>query len=243
MKGKLLALGFAFLLVPVLAGCTLLPEVSIAGSGRVVTQEFTLTGFDKVDVSHAFKVDISQGDTFSVVIRIDDNLVEYLEVVKRGSTLKIGLKPARRYGIRNATLEAQVTMPELTGLDLSGASHAIITGFKSTKALDVDLSGASHLRGDIEAGNASFDLSGASDVTVSGSAQDVTIDASGASSVDLGGFPVNDANVKASGASNVTVNASGKLDVEASGASHVYYLGSPTLGKVDTSGASSIERK
>ena len=71
----------------------------------------------------------------------------------------------------------------------------------------------------------------------------MTIDASGASSVDLGGFPVNDANVEASGASNVTVNARGKLDVNASGASHVYYLGSPTLGKVDTSGASSIKRK
>lgn len=190
---------------------------------------------DKVDVSHAFTVDISQGDTFSVVIRIDDNLVQYLEVVKRGSTLKIGLKPARRFSIRNATMQAKVIMPELTGLTLSGASHCTITGFESTKALDVDLSGASSLRGDIEAGDARFDVSGASHLTLSGSAQDLTIDASGASSVDLSGFPVNDANVEASGASNVTVNASG--------ASHVYYLGSPTLGKVDTSGASSINRK
>jgi hypothetical protein len=216
---------------------------SIRGSGNVVTQEETFSGFDKVDASQAFEVDISQGDTFSVVIRIDDNLVQYLQVVKQGNTLKIGLKPGRRYNIRNAKMEAEVTMPELTGLHLSGASHGTITGFKSTKALDVDVSGASFLRGDIEAGDARFDVSGASQVTLTGSAQDVTIDASGASIVKLADFPVADASVEASGASSVTVNPSGKLDVDASGASHVYYLGSPTLGKVDTSGASSINRK
>jgi len=243
MKGKLSISVSVLLLVALLAGCGVLQEISITGSGNVVTQDFALTGFDKVDVSHAFKVDISQGDTFSVVIRIDDNLVQYLEVVKRGSTLKIGLEPARRYGIRNATLESQVTMPELTGLDLSGASHGTITGFKSTKALDVDLSGASHLAGDIEAGDGRFDVSGASHVTLSGSAQDVTIDADGASHVNLADFPLADADVEASGASNVTVNASGKLDVNARGASHVYYLGSSTLGKVDTSGGSSVEHK
>ena len=244
MKGRLSTLGFGLVLAVLLAGCTLVSEqVSITGSGNIVTQEENITGFDKVDVSQAFKVNISQGDTFRVVIRIDDNLVEYLEVVKRGNTLTIGLKPGRPYNIRKATMEAEVTMPDLTGLELSGASHATITGFKSTKRLDVDVSGASHLRGDIEAGDARFDVSGASQVTLSGSAEDVVIDASGASQVDLSAFPVADANVEASGASKATVNPSGRLDAGASGASHIYYLGSPTLGKMDTSGASSINRK
>ena len=248
MKGKLSTLGLGLVLVVPLAGCTL-PEmisretISITGSGNIVTQEETFTGFDKVDVSHTFKVDISQGDTFSVIIRVGDNLIQYLEVVKQGSTLKIGLKPGRPYNIRKATMEAEITMPELTGLELSGASQGTITGFKSTKALDVDVSGASSLWGDIEAGDARFDVSGASQMTLSGSAEDVVIDASGASQVDLSAFPLADANVEASGASTVTVDPSGRLDADASGASTVYYLGSPTLGKIDTSGASSVKRK
>ena len=218
-------------------------ETSITGSGNVVTREENLSGFDKVDVSHAFSVDISQGDSFSVVIRVDDNLEQYLEVVKQGSTLKIGLRPGRSYNLSNATLEAEVTMPELTGLDLSGASHATIAGFKSTKALDVEVSGASSLRGDIEAGNARLDVSGAGQVRLTGSGQDLTLDASGASQVDLADFPVGDASVEVSGASRATVYPSGRLDADASGASHVSYLGSPTLGTVETSGGSSIEGK
>jgi hypothetical protein len=227
-----------FLSVSLMVGC--IPVgAPISGSGEVVTQEEEISGFDKVEVSQAFQADISQGETFSVVIRIDDNLVEYLDVGKQGSTLKIDLKIDRP--VRDATLEAEVTLPELTGLDLNGASRATLSGFQSAKALDVEASGASHLRGDVEAGDARFVVSGASHVTLGGSAGDATVDVSGASSVDLAGFPVTDASVKARGASEATVNASGTLDADASGASHVYYLGSPTLGKVNTSGASDVE--
>jgi hypothetical protein len=169
--------------------------------------------------------------------------VEYLEVVKQGNTLKIGLEPGRVFSVRKATLEAEVTMPELAALQMSGASHVTITGFTSTKAFDVNLSGASDLSGDIEAGDATFDASGASRVTLNGSARNATVEGSGASQIDLSDFAVADAKVKLSGASTATVNPSGTLDVDASGASDVYYLGSPTLGNIDTSGASSIQRK
>jgi hypothetical protein len=244
MKGKLFTLGIGLVLMVMSLGCALIPgSRTITGSGDLVTREEPITDFDRVDVSHAFHVDISQGDTFSVVVRVDDNLVEYLEVVKQGNTLKIGLEPGRVLNVKKATMEAEVTMPEMTGLELSGASHAAITGFESTKAFDVNLSGASRLRGDIEAGDATFDASGASRVTLNGSTRNVTVEGSGASQIDLSDFAVADAKVKLSGASTATVNPSGTLDVDASGASDVYYLGDPTLGKVDMSGASSVDRK
>jgi hypothetical protein len=75
-KFKMLVL---FVLVVLLVGCTP-PISSIRGSGNVVTREEDISGFDRVDASHAFKVDISQGETFSVVIRVDDNLLDKLVV-------------------------------------------------------------------------------------------------------------------------------------------------------------------
>ena len=229
-----------FLAVALISGCV---PVAITGSGNVVTQEESITGFDKVDISQAFNVEIKQGESFSVIIRVDDNLVEHLQVVKQGSTLKIGLKPNRDYTIINATMEAEVTMPELVGLDLSGSSDANVSGFESTKSLLVDLSGNSALLGDIQAGDTRFDISGNSSVTLSGSAGDLTIDASGNSEVDLADFPASDTNVDAGGASAVTVNLSGRLNADASGKSNIYYLGDPTLGTIDTSGSSTIQPK
>jgi hypothetical protein len=223
-----------------LAGCG---TVSITGSGNVVTQEEAITGFDRVDASQGFQVDVSKGDTFRVVIRVDDNVVEHLEVAKKGDTLRIGLKQNRSYRLKNVTLEAEVTMPALVRLDLSGGSHATLTGFASTEDFNADLSGGSHLRGDIEAGDANFDLSGGSHLTLGGSAQDLRLDASGGGQIDLGNFPVVDANVELSGGGRATVNPSGRLDVDASGGSHVTYVGNPTLGDIDTSGGASVERE
>ena len=199
-------------------------SATISGSGSVVPQEYDLAGFDAVDISHSFKVVVTQGETYSVIVRVDDNLVEHLNVVKQGNTLKIGLKPNRNYTVRNATLEAEVSMPELSGVEASGSSDATISGFESTKALQVDLSGSST-------------------AVMTGSAGDVTIDTSGSSEADLAEFTGGDAIVKSSGSSTVTVNVSGRLDADASGGSDVFYLGSPTLGNIDTSGTSSVEPK
>jgi len=229
-----------FIAFAMLVGCTLIP---ITGSGDVVTLEEPITGFDKVDISYSFEVNLNQGESFSVVIRADDNLVEHLQVVKQGSTLKIGLKP-NSPDLQGATLQAEITMPELTGLDMSGSSHVTITGFKSVQTLVVDASGASHLQGDIEADTISFNLGGSSEVILTGSAQNLIMEeASGSSVVDLTDFPVVDASLKAGGKSHVIVNVSGRLDVDASSSANVYYLGDPTLGTIDTSGSATVERK
>ena len=235
---KRTTIGSLFVLAILLVGCT-----QLIGSGNVVMLEETVSGFDRVDADQGFDVEISQGEAFNVIVRVDDNIADHVSVAKQGSTLKIGLRPGRVYNLSNATLEAEITMPELTGIDLSGGSHASVTGFKSTERLAVDLSGGSQMRGDIEAGNMNCDLSGGSDITLDGSAQDLTIDVSGGSQVMLRDFAVIDAYVNASGGSQTTLNPSGRLDVDASGGSRVYYVGSPTMGNIDTSGSSSVESR
>jgi len=209
-----------FIVAAMLAGCGGLS--SLTGSGSVVTQEVDITGFDRLDVNLGFQVKVSLEDTFSVVIRADENLVEDLQVVKEGSTLKIGLKPGGSYNLEDVTLEADITMPELTGADLALGSH---------------------LRGDIEAGDVTFNLSLGSHVTLSGSAGDLKIDAGGGSHANLGDLAVVDARVEASGGSHATVNPSGTLNVVAKGGSHVRYLGSPTLGTIDADVSSSINQE
>lgn len=226
-----------------IAGCVMPEVMAITGSGDVVSRELDFANFDRVEAGNTFRVNVTQGDAYRVVIRIDENLERYLDVSQQGGTLRLRLEPGRLYTLNNATLEAAVTMPALRGLKVSGASHGTVTGFESTSPLDVDVSGASTLRGDIGSGDLRVGASGASQVTLSGGGDDAQVNASGASRVDLADFPLGDARVDVSGASQATVNASGTLDVNASGASTVTYLGNPTMGDIETSGASSIRRR
>jgi len=233
----------------------------VKGSGNLKTENYNLSDFTRVDVSNAFEAEIAQSGSYSVSITADDNLFEYIQVSKEGQTLKVGLKTI--IALWPATLKAEIAMPQLRGLDISGASKGIVSGFSSTENLDIqvsgassvelveisagdvkfNISGASKVTGDITAGDAELDVSGASTIQLEGSASDIDVDASGASHVKLAGFPVNNANVRLSGASNGTVNLDGRLDANLGGASKLSYIGEPTMGTINTSGASTLSKK
>lgn len=236
-KTKIIIIVFTVFLV---IGCSLF---SPRGSGEIVTYARPFSEFDTMDVSHAFVVEITQGEDFAVVLHVDESFADDLEVVQQGSTLKIGLKPNRNYTTIDGALKADITMPELVALNLSSSSDANVRGFESTEPFYVHLSGNSTLRGDIEAGDTRFEASGNSLVKLSGSAGYVTAKASGDSEIDLARFPAINSTAEASGASTITVNVIGGLDASASGGSRVYYLGDPNLGVVSESGGSEIRSR
>jgi len=215
--------------------------VAVKGSGNLKTENYNLSDFTRVEVGTAFEVEVVQSGSYSVQVTVDDNLFKYVDVSKSGDTLKIRLNTVTLLG--PTTLEAKVTMPELRGLDFSGATRGTVSGFSSTENLDIGLSGASKVTGDITASDADFDISGASTLQLEGSAKDIVVDADGASHVKLAGFPVNNANVRLSGASTGTVNLAGRLDANLSGASKLEFIGEPTMGNISTSGASRLSKK
>ncbi len=218
-------------------------RVFASGSGDIVTMEPALTGFDRIEVSHGFEVEMTQGDRTRILIRVDKDLVDYVRVTRRGNTLSIGLKPGSQYQIGRVTMHAEVTLPNLYEVTLSGASQASVTGFESLGSFRGHLSGASSLKGDVRAGDARLDVSGASRVTLAGAAGELNLVTSGASRVRLDNFRVTDTRVEASGASEVTVHTSGRLDADASGLSRITYLGNPSLGRITTSFGSSVTPK
>lgn len=213
----------------------------LVGSGNLETEEYAFTDFTEVEISSAFEFEIEQSSSYGISVTADDNIMEYVQVSQVGQTLKIGLG---RFGpIGLVTLRASVAMPELLGLTISGATRGTISGFSSTEDLDIGVSGASRVTGDITAGNVDFEISGASTIQLEGSASNMDATASGASHLNLDDFIVNNADVNLSGASSGTVNLDGRLDADLSGASNLWYIGEPMMGDIDTSGASTISQK
>ena len=214
----------------------------ITGSGNPITENYSFGDFTRVEVGYAFDVEIRRSSSYSVSITADDNLFDYIEVSISDETLHIGLDPA--YSYRSFTHKAIITMPDLYGLDLSGATRGTVQGFSLSHDFSVDLSGASTLdMSGMSAGDITFVISGASRVELEGLAEDIVISASGASSVELDDFPVHNADVNLSGASRATVNLDGRLDVNLSGASNLQYIGQPTMGSINISGGSTISSK
>lgn len=230
--------------------------------GSVVTEEMDFGNFTNVEVGPAFKVEINRSDSYGVTITASKKLFDYIDVAQSGNTLKISLKPLDfRFQLR-PTLEARIAMPTLNKLRLDGAVRGTVSGFGSQEDFNLNLSGASHLdidmeageskfeisgasrlRGNLKVGDAEFTLSGASRVALSGLANKVVLNAWGSSRLDLANFVLNDTDVHLKGASQVEMNVNGKMDLDLCGASKLNYIGNPTLCDINVSGASRLSHR
>ncbi len=234
----------------------------VVGSGDLEAEEIDFSDFTAVEVESAFDIEITRSSSFSISITADGNLFDYIEVSKTGDSLTMGLKWG--YNYQSITLRAEITMPELYELEFSGATHCTIVGFSSSHEfalvlsgasslhmgdisigdVEIDISGASYLNGNLTvSGDATFVVSGASTIELVGEAEDLVSTVSGASFLELSEFPVYNAIVNLSGASHSTVNLDGRLDAVVSGASHLLYVGDPTMGDITTSDVSTVGRK
>jgi hypothetical protein len=251
-----LALGLA-----VLTGCGIFPVVR--GSGFLVDSHYSYSDFAGVTAEQAFKVTIVADSVWSVTVTCDDNVVPYLEVTREGGLLRIGLTPFTRF--LDATLAAEVRMPVLTFLEVSGAAGVRVgPGFASALdasvtvsgagsvevqgltcgALDLNISGVgSATASSLDATSLTAELSGESSLVAAGRAPWASITASGAGSGHLLDLVAGSADLDLSGASKVWVDVgSGVVTVSASGASVLYYSGSPLFQIEELSGESQIHR-
>ena len=260
---KLIGLGILVILAVVsliaLAGC--IDYNRVVGSKNIETRQFDYSGFKRIEVSNAFKVDVTRSDTYGVSITLNDNLFDELDISMSGDTLRIGINPFTHFV--NTTQHAAISLPELDALTITGACQAVVSGFQSDGTLDLEVTGASgmeiddlkaadtnikviaasHLSGSLVTNNANFNVTGASNIDLTGSASKMQVDVIGASHVALTDFIVGDASVTAVGASTAEVEVHGTLDINISGVSTLTYGDNPKLGKVEVSGVSSLRRR
>jgi hypothetical protein len=192
----------------------------IQGSGNVETEKRGVANFNAIEVGGIFDVEVVAQKEFSVEVEADDNLLPLIKTEVRGGTLEIStekkISPKGRIRVR-------ISAPDVEKLQASGASKLSLANVKN-ETLSVHASGASK-------------------ITVDGETQNLEVELSGASKIEAENLKAENANVDGSGASCASVNVSGDLKADLSGASKVTYAGNPRNLEKSTSGASSVRGK
>ncbi len=225
----------------VLNSCNIfLNDSIITPSSKTVEQEFRLTNFTRLEMGSAFVIKVRKGSPFAIFARGDQTDLNDLDVyVDRNGTLIARYKNVRS---RRYRMDFDITMPDLQGVNFSGASNATIDGFRGLSSLDVSLSGATKTTFNGTADRMQINLSGASDLICVGSGVKVTGSLSGASVLSAFDYLIEDADLDLSGASSAQVAASKTLRVTASGASSLLYVGSPDI-RQSLSGGSTVRKR
>jgi len=233
---------FSLVILVFASGCREIAGRRVKGSGHIISENRTASGFNSIDVSGAIDVYVKQDSTTSVKVETDDNILEYVEVHTEGSTLEIYTEGNIRLR-PSGKIKVYISNPQYKDLQVSGASS--IRGeneITSSEALHVEISGESEGRLELNAPKVSVNLTGASNASIKGKTKDFEGGASGASEIRGFDLLTENADVDASGASSIEIYASVRIAGQASGASSVNYKGN-AQANVEKSGASSVNKK
>lgn len=210
------------------------------GSGNVISEDVTLKGsFNKVSLKGSGNIFVIQGNTESLKIETDDNLIDKILCEVQGSTLVIGAKS----NICPTKLNFYVTLKDAEGFKVTGSGDVKLQNTIRADKLALVIRGSGDIKGEVECTNLKCDVSGSGDIDVSGRAANTKIEISGSGDVDAGGLNTNWCQINIFGSGDCMVDVKDELYVDIFGSGDVVYSGDPATKEVDVKGSGDVKRK
>jgi hypothetical protein len=204
----------------------------VAGSGHIVDDARSLSGFTAVHVTGPVNVELKAADSESVTVRIDDNLAPLIETrVTDGErpVLEIGVRPGAAFRAARAPVVV-VQFRTLTELVARGSGDVRADRLEADDfALSMSGSGDTRIE-TLQARRFAAVLSGSGDLVVRGGrADDQAYRLSGSGDLGAGRLAGRRVQVVIAGSGDASVSAAEALDVSISGSGDVTYRGSPRI--------------
>ncbi|HWV30411.1 MAG TPA: head GIN domain-containing protein [Dyadobacter sp.] len=235
MKQTFLKLSLALSIAFVFQSCVYINKDEDIPPRGETTRTYDFRNFDELEVSDAIRVHVIAGTSFSVEATGERNDLDDLNIFVQDGKLTARYNNSWR---KRQRMDIDITMPDLAGVDFSGAVDAEINDFENLPSIEIELSGASHCDFEGSGTTLKFDLNGASQLNAFGKMKFLDGEASGASQLNAFELETEESDLDVSGASNAKVWVTRLLDVKASGASNVRYRGNPKVEKEVTGGSS-----
>ncbi len=209
----------------------------IKGSGTIKTQRRNVASFTKLNLKASANIYLTTGNTKSVVIKGDNNIISFIETNVSSGTLTID---QGNKCFTNATINIYISTPNVRSLKINGVGNIVGKNKIKNPNLDLIINGSGTIEASVETKSLKANGQGASVFKLSGNAKTQNLIFGGSSSYKGYGLISEDTNIKATGFNSAQVYASNKLTGSISQFSTVFYKGSPKT--VDVSGGIVIKK-
>lgn len=203
----------------------------VRGNGVVKKQTRALAHFTGVSVSLPASVELRIGNTESVTIETDDNLLPLIETSIENGTLKI--RPTKKnMNLQTRIMRIVVQAREVERISLGGSGSIQSDALRGGKLqFDLGGSGSIDVKG-IDGESVAVTVGGSGNLkSGGGTVKTVSVSIGGSGDVDLGQVRSNEASVSVAGSGEATVWAREALSVTIAGSGDVNYYGDPKVSK------------
>jgi hypothetical protein len=211
--------------------------IGLSSTAQTSQQKREIAPFTKLEVSGATSVFFTPGDSSSLTVMAGESEIKHVQTTVENGVLGIQSKGAFR-----STVKVYVTGPSLKEITATGASKVSIADTLKAETLEINVTGASSVKGPVKTGTVNVSASGASVVELTGSTKASQNTITGASSLKAYDLLSENTRITTSGASSAKVYASQKITADATGSSSVKFKGNPEDVSAEASTSSSIAR-
>jgi hypothetical protein len=199
-----------------------------AGQASAATRSFTVTGFDKIQVTGPFSVNLRTGPGPSARADGDAAAIDRLIVEVRGTTLVVGIKNRDWTDWRGrdmGKLIVSVTTPALSGATLTGSGDVTIDRAKAAR-FDLALTGSGDVAiGALTAERLQMNVTGSGDAKIAGRAAQVRASLQGSGNIDAAALAAADVDISIMGSGDAALAASRSAKVSLMGSGDVVITG------------------
>ncbi len=220
-----------------LASVSCIRITGIRGSGNVVTEERSVSGFDKVAVSAGMNLYLEQGDKEYLKIEAEDNILQNITTEVNGGKLTIKFK--NLLGSVSATEPINVYLTVIDLKELDASSGVVIDSEEiNTDSLKINISSGAEGEMAIKAGSIDVSLSSGSTLKLSGIVESQKVNLSSGVDYRASDLVSKNAKINVSSGASAKVSVSDNLDVNISSGASVEYSGTPAIVSNISSGGS-----
>jgi hypothetical protein len=228
------------IIVLTITGCiVVINGKSVQGSGNIITQEREVAEFSKVQLKGSGKVILTPGETQSLEIKTDDNIMPLIETEVSGNRLTISHGNHR---LRPTSFEVYITIRNLEGVGISGSGDITGMGRFETESLYAEISGSGDADLEVLTRFLETRISGSGAIDLSGKAEEFIVSVSGSGKLNAFDVDARHVSVRVSGSGNCRISVSESLDARISGSGDVYYRGQPRID-ANISGSGTLKNR
>jgi hypothetical protein len=200
---------------------------TIKGNGQIKKETREVSNYTSLASQGSMDVQIAYGNSNSVVIEADENLLPYIETsVENG---KLSIKTKKNVNLKSGSkMAVYVSMTKINSLQLSGSGNINGSGaFTNDDKTDIGVSGSGNLALEFDSfKDLDLSVSGSGNIDLKSNATNsINAKVSGSGNIDCSNISSKDVEAKLSGSGNIKVYASNSIDAKISGSGNVYYKG------------------
>jgi len=210
----------------------------VEGSGVKASESRDVGEFTGVQVKTSGEVQIQVGETQSVSIETDDNLLELITTEVADGTLVIASEQPFNTEVG---LHVAITVPVLKALAINGSANVEVKDVAG-ESFETEIQGSGDATVASTAEQIKIRLQGSGDATITGAAKNVEVDIKGSGNAKLFELAADTAHVAIAGSGDADVQATQNLNVTIAGSGGVRYHGDPKVTE-SIVGSGKVERE